>query len=342
MARNQSALVNWSQYLALRMGAMGLHMLPLRWVLGGARDVGSLIHRFDHKHRRRAIANITRSLPHLDAGRAERIAELSMQHFIQLGAEVMFTPRLIHLDTWAEHMRLNRLEETLDLVLSDRPVILLTGHFGNWELLGYALATLGIGVNAIARPIDNPLVNRWLLGVRERQGMRVITKWGATDEMQRILEVGGTLGFIGDQNAGDKGMFVPFFGRLASTYKSIGLLAMHYNAPVICGYALRTGEDFHYEIGVTDIIRPEHWDGQPDPLYYLTARYMRAVESMVRLEPGQYLWVHRRWKSRPRFERLGKPMPASLHRQLEQLPWMTDEMMASLQKPLCNSDPGRV
>lgn len=336
MARNQSALVNWSQYLALRVGAMGLHMLPLDQVLSGARDVGSFIYRIDRKHRRRAIANITRSLPHLDAAEADRIGEASLQHFIQLGAEVMFTPRLIHLDTWADHVRLDQLDEALDLVLSDRPVILLTGHFGNWELLGYALATLGIGVDAIARPIDNPLVNRWLLGVRERQGMRVITKWGATDRMQHILEHGGTLGFIGDQNAGDKGMFVPFFGKLASTYKSIGLLAMHYDAPVICGYARRTGTDFHYAFGVTDIIRPEHWGEQPDPLYYLTARYMRAVEEMVRLEPTQYLWVHRRWKSRPRHERLGKPMPDALRRQLQQLPWMTDELLQSLAEPLCN------
>jgi KDO2-lipid IV(A) lauroyltransferase len=199
-------------------------------------------------------------------------------------------------------------------------------------LLGYLLATLGMDLEAIARPIDNPLVNEWLTGVRERRGLRLITKWGASDRMTAVLQRGGTLGFIADQNAGDKGMFVPFFGRLASTYKSIGLLAMNFDAPVVCGYARRLGGDFQYEVGTTDIIYPEEWSGRDDPLYYLTARYMRAIESMVRLDPGQYLWVHRRWKSRPRHERLGRPMPGALEKQLAGLPWMDAEMMARLKE----------
>src|SRR5690606_19753661 len=132
---------------------------------------------------------------------------------------------------------------------------------------------LGYDVDAIARPIDNPLINRWLLGIRERKGMRIITKWDATERMLQVLEAGGALGFIADQNAGDKGLFVPFFGRLASTYKSIGLLAMNRQVPVVCGYAHRIGPGFRYELGVVDVIRPEEWESQRDPLFYITARY---------------------------------------------------------------------
>ena len=118
-------------------------------------------------------------------------------------------------------------------------------------------------------------------------------------------------------------MFVPFFGRLASTYKSIGLLAMRYSVPIVAGCAIRLDNRFHYEISYTDIIRPEEWSVQPDPLYYITARYSRAIEMMVRRSPEQYLWIHRRWKSRPKFERDGEPMPARMIQKLEQLPWMT-------------------
>ena len=139
------------------------------------------------------------------------------------------------------------------------------------------------------------------------------------------------MGFIGDQNAGDKGVFVPFFNRLASAYKSIGLLAIQYDVPVICGYARRVNNQFKFEVGIDDVILPEQWKAQPDPLYYITARYTRSLESMVRLDPHQYLWIHRRWKSRPRHERLGKPMPRSLKEKLQALPWMDETLMKSLE-----------
>ncbi len=116
---------------------------------------------------------------------------------------------------------------------------------------------------------------------------------------------------------------MPFFGRLASSYKSIALLAMHHNVPVIAGYAVRIGEQFLYEIDYTDIIVPGDWADQPDPLFYITARYNRAIEAMIRRDPTQYLWLHRRWKSRPKHERQGQPVPAKLIDKLAALPWMT-------------------
>lgn len=333
MARNQSPLVNYSQYLGLRLATAGLHIFSPKRNLATARAVGSLMARLDRRRRQRAVDNVLRSLPGVDRQDAHRIAQGSMQHFMQLAVEVLFTTRLIQHDTWVDRVRFHNMQEALDLILSDRPTILVTGHYGNWEVLGYVMALLGMDLSAIARPIDNPLVNDWLLGIREAKGLKIITKWGATETMVQIMERGGTLAFIGDQNAGDKGMFVPFFGRLASAYKSIGLLAMRFDAPVICGYARRVGDDFGFEVGTTDIIYPEQWKAQPDPLYYLTARYSRAIEAMVRIEPEQYLWIHRRWKSRPRHEREGKPLPESLRRYLLALPWMDEGSVRALELP---------
>jgi KDO2-lipid IV(A) lauroyltransferase len=257
-----------------------------------------------------------------------------MEHFVQLGSEIFFTTREIHAESWVRRVRTDAFEQALDVMMSGRPVLLVTGHLGNWELLGYWLATVGVDIDALARPIDNPLINNWLLGVRERQGMRIITKWGATERMAEVVREGGLLGFIGDQNAGDKGIFVPFFNRLASAYKSVGLFALRFRIPIICGYAIRVGNGFQYQVGINDIIEPDIWEAQPDPLYYLTARYTLALENQVRMAPDQYLWIHRRWKSRPRHEREGKPMPDALRSKLQALPWMTDEQMAELQKPI--------
>ncbi len=330
MARDQSFLVNQVQYQALRAVSAAMHIFSPRRNLTTARMLGSLMYRFDAKHRRRALEHIHAALPGLPQDRAQCIAEQSMQHFLRLAVEVLFTTRCIQLDTWTDHIRLKGLEEAMDLILSDRPTILVTGHYGNWEVLGYVMALLGVDLAAIARPIDNPLVNDWLLGVRQAKGMKIITKWGASEPMVELLGRGGTLAFIGDQNAGDKGMFVPFFGRLASAYKSIGLLALRFDAPVICGYARRVGDDFRFEVGTTDIIYPEDWKSRPDPLYYLTARYTRAIEQMVREAPEQYLWIHRRWKSRPKHERERQAMPAGLARQISALPWLTPDDLTRL------------
>jgi KDO2-lipid IV(A) lauroyltransferase len=219
-------------------------------------------------------------------------------------------------------------------ITSDKPCLFVTGHIGNWEILGYALALIGFQMTALARPLDNRYLNDWLLGVRQRTGLKVITKWGATDEIQKVIESGGKVGFIADQNAGPDGLFVPFFSRLASTYKSIPLLALRYEIPIVCGYARRVDGAFRYEVRVTDVIEPADWKDVDDQLLYVGARFNRAIEWMVRESPDQYLWVHRRWNSRPKHEREGEPMPARLEKKLAALPWMTPALLAELAKPL--------
>ena len=164
------------------------------------------------------------------------------------------------------------------------------------------LATLGFETTAITRPLDNPYVNDWLLGVRERRGQRIIAKKGATEEVVDVLGRHGAVSFIADQNAGPKGIFVDFFGRKASTYKSIGLLAMQFEVPIVVGYERRLNDRFLFRVGATDVIYPADWKQHDDPLRYITQRYSSAIEAFVREDPGQYLWVHRRWKTRPKGE----------------------------------------
>lgn len=330
MARKTSALTEWTQYLGARLAATALTAVDVDVNLRTAAGLGRLLYAADRRHRQRTWAHLRIAFPHLAGEARDRVARRSFEHFVQLVVEVCHTPRLVGPDSWARRLGLGELGSAIELFTSGRPAIMVTGHLGNWEVLGYLLAVLGLRMEAVARPLDNRLLSDWLYGIRERRGMRIITKWGATERMLAVLEEGGTLGFIADQNAGDRGMFVPFFGRLASTYKSIGLLAIHREVPIVCGYARRLARGFRYELGVADVIEPASWRGQADPLYYVTARYMRAIEAMVAACPEQYLWMHRRWKSRPRFERLGRPMPAALRRNLESLPWMDTETLARI------------
>jgi KDO2-lipid IV(A) lauroyltransferase len=213
---------------------------------------------------------------------------------------------------------------------------LVTGHICNWEMMGYSLAVLGYPIHAIARPLDNELVSRWVFGIREKRGLCILDKDQASGRAHALLAAGKPVGVVADQNAGPKqGCFVPFLGRLASTHKSVALLAATANVPIICGAAIRQpagagGPQLRHRLETTDIIHPEDWATQEDPIFYITARWAKAVETSVEAHPGQYLWMHRRWKTRPKFEEEGKPMPAALRRKLEALPWMTQEKMARL------------
>ncbi len=326
LARNQSPLTNWAQYLALRAVAGFVHCFDVDQNLATARGVGSVFYRTIKSRRRRAERNIALSFPEWTDETVRSVAERSMQHMFQLFlVDAMATPRLITPSSWPAYVRLGDVRAILDRMLRGDPIVFVTGHCGNWELLGFTMSVLGFPVTALARPLDNPLVNRWLLGIREARGMRIITKWGASSVLPDILASGGSVGFIADQNAGDRGLFVPFFGRLASSYKSIGLLAMRYEVPIVAAHARRLDGRMRYEIAVTDVIRPDDWVDRPDPLFYITARFNRAMEDMIRVAPEQYLWLHRRWKSRPRHERTGRPFPVRLRAKLEELPWMTPE-----------------
>ena len=334
MARDASWPVVWSQYLAARLAATALTCFDVGPNLRTAAAIGRMIHRFDRRHRRRAARHIALAFPKWNQARRDEVCVRSFEHFVQLAVEVCHTPRLIHRDSWPRTTRFANLGPAVELLNAGKPVILVTGHVGNWEVLGYLMAVLGYPVHALFRPLDNRLLNAWVVNIRRRRGLHLITKWDATDRMQRVLDEGGALAFIADQNAGDKGLFVPFFGRLASTYKSIGLLAMTTGVPIVCGYAQRRSPGYRFELGVEEIIRPEDWVDRADPLYYVTARFMRAIEQTVRRCPEQYLWSHRRWRSRPRFEREGKPMPATLRRKLKALPWIDDAAIEQLTVPL--------
>jgi KDO2-lipid IV(A) lauroyltransferase len=319
-----ATFIDWAQYLALR-GASGLMgCFDVAQNLRTAEAAAEVFYRWSDRRRRRAEHNIAMSFPDWPAEHIAECARRSVVHMFQLLIvdALNLTRRITH-DTWPRYIHLGTVGGVLDRLMRAEPMILLTGHCGNWELMGYFLGMIGFPVHAVARPLDNPLINRWMLGIREARGMRIVTKWGASTVLQDVLRGGGRIGFIADQNAGDDGLFVPFFNHLASSYKSIGLLAMRYRVPIAAGWARRVPGRFEYELSVTDTFGPEDWSGQPDPLFYITARFNRAIERMICESPEQYLWMHRRWKSRPRHEREGRPVPPRLIEKLQSLPWMT-------------------
>lgn len=296
--------VAWLQYAGLRGLCSILYLFPVEWNLRTARLIGRIWWYVLPRHRERARAHLRLAYgPTLSDAQVDRIARASMQHLVMLAFETAFLPRLVDEWTWRRYVEPVGIQEALQVLLQGQGALLLTGHYGNWELAGYLLATYGFDVVAIMRPLDNEYLNRFVVRTRQRRGLRLLMKKGATALAEDVLRSGAALGFIADQNAGRKGIFVDFFGHPASTYKSIGLLAMDMELPIIVGYARRVGERFFYQVGVQRVIYPQEWKDRDDPLLWITREYTAALEAAIREAPEQYLWIHRRWKSRPRGER---------------------------------------
>ncbi|HOB75810.1 MAG TPA: lysophospholipid acyltransferase family protein [Phycisphaerae bacterium] len=302
MARRRP-LIDWLIYCGIRLVGMAFQMFPINVNLRTARWMGSIWYRLMRRHRERAFEHLRLAYGNeLSQADRERIALASMQQMTMLAVETLFTPRLINEWTWPRYVRLKNLGPAADVLLSRRGAILVTGHYGSWELLGFTLTALGFPTVAVMRPLDNPYLNSYVMDVRARRGLQLLYKKGAARSAGEILSSGGTLAFIADQNAGHKGLFVDFFGHKASTYKSIGLLAIEYKVPIVVGYARRVSDRFEYELGCNRVIHPEEWAGKDDELRWITQEYTRAIEAFIREAPEQYLWIHRRWKSRPRDE----------------------------------------
>lgn len=297
----KSGFSAWLLYVAVRAAFALMQIFPLRWNLRTAHILARLWAIILPRHRKRAVQHLTESFHGThSAAEIDELADRCLVNVAKFAVEVVCLPRLINAFTWTRYIRLTHCEKLIELMLEGRGVILVTGHYGPFELIGHLLSGLGFHIVAVMRPIDNVYINRFLVAARRTHGLILLDKRGAMSRAEDLLAQGALLGFIGDQDAGRKGLFVDFFGRPASTYKSIGLLALATKSPVVVGYARRRGDTAQYDIGVQRIIYPHEWENQEDPLRWITQGYTSAIEAFVREEPEQYLWVHRRWKSKPR------------------------------------------
>ena len=316
MARPRRKGVDFLAYLAVRLVVCLAQMMTVDQSYAFARGLAALLYRLDRRHRAVGMENLKSAFGdrYTEAER-DRIVRGVYEHFCMMLMEILHIPRKLHPTTWRDRITLVGHEAVLDRLMSGGPMILLSGHFGNWEMAGYLFGVFGFPPNSVARALDNPYLDDFLRRFRERTGQKMIPKTGGYDQMLEVLRDGGILSFLADQDAGQRGMYVDFFGRPASTHKAIALLAIEHQAPVVVGYARRTGPDFRYEVGCDAIIEPHEWTGGSDDARLLTQRYTSALEAVVRRSPEQYLWLHRRWKHQPKVKaRAGKDRSVRLDR----------------------------
>jgi Kdo2-lipid IVA lauroyltransferase/acyltransferase len=303
-------VIEWLLYVALRIVVALLGVWPAACQLRLARFLGRCLWRFYDRGRGRALENLEASFPDQDPAWRQSVGRRSFEQMAMLAMDILYTPQRVRKENWRRYSTFKNAERCKWMMQEGQGLLLVSGHYGNFEIVGYMFSLFGFRLVTVARPLDNRFVDRYIRGIRERQGQRIIDKKGAAELMTAASEEGTSLGLIADQDAGHKGIFVDFFGRKASTFKSIAVLAATRNMPIAVGYCRRVGDRFFFEIGVSRMILPEEWADKPDPLRWITAEYTAAIEHFVREDPTQYWWVHRRWKTRPRDEAKAPPRPS--------------------------------
>lgn len=194
-------------------------------------------------------------------------------------------------------------ENFLEAKNRGKGVLYLTGHIGAWELSSYAHALYGFPLHYMARPLDNKpldaLVNRY----RESSGNKPIYKNEAARLMLRVLRDAGTVGILADQNTmPDEGVFVDFFGVPACTTTGIARVALHTDAAVVPGYAYWDKDLGKYRLRFEPPVELVRTGNTERDIRENTQRFAKVIEGIIRKYPEQWIWIHARWKNRPKGE----------------------------------------
>ncbi len=245
------------------------------------------------KLRRVGLKNLSFALPGLDTGERNEIIDGVFRSIARLIVTVARFPsrNSSNISEWIVY---EGLENYQNAKSAGRGVLIATAHLGNWELSAFAHALMTEPMNVMARPLDNPLIDRIVEQRRTLSGNRLIYKKDAARAVIKALKNNEAVGVLIDQNTStSEGVFINFFGKPACAGSAFVKLAHHSKAPVLPGFAIwdetsrRYVLRFYPEVEMTG-------DAGAD-----TQRLHAAIERIIREYPDQWMWIHRRWKSRP-------------------------------------------
>ena len=301
-----SRLADLLAYLAVRVLICVIQALPRATCERWARSLSDLL--ANRMRIRRAVVrdNLRQAFPEMAADQRRDVARGMWEHLLLMVVEIAHANRVIHKTTWRRHLRIEGMEVIVRTLWLDRPKVVLSGHYGNFELAAYLFGLFGFRLFSVARELDNPLLDRFVTEFRESRGQRILPKKGSAPDVALVLEENGAIGLLGDQAAGPKGCWVNFFGRPASVHKAIGVFALSAEAPVLVCTATRLGGLFDFELRLEGVADPAEESAETGDLASLSQWYTGLLERAIRREPAQYWWVHRRWRQRPRKARVSR------------------------------------
>jgi KDO2-lipid IV(A) lauroyltransferase len=281
-----------AEYLFARAAGFVLLCTDLRGASRIGRLLGRILGAVDRRHRLIAEDNVRRayggSLPEAEVRRLVRRVYEGLGITV---AEVLHGPRRFRGRAERKWFRFEGGEE-LRRAVGDRPVVLLGAHFGNWEYLATAARLAGLPSVSVARPLDNPLLDRWVAEIRGSLGNVPLEKEGALRGLIRAVRDGRNVGMLVDQNGGRHGRIAPFFGRPCSTQSAGVSLARRLGVPFSIGTLERRAPGFHrFVLGPPVYVRDDD-AGEQEAIEEMN----RQLEARVRRRPEDWMWLHRRWR----------------------------------------------
>lgn len=299
MKTHLQTAVDYAAYVALRVLIAVLQAMPLSACDRAAKGLAWLVGERLGFRRQVVDENLRTAFPEWTDAQRAACARRMWRHLFLMVAEIAHTQRKMHRTNWRQRYFLPQVEEMLGALLLDRPKVIISGHYGNFELGGYLLGMFGFATHTVARPLDNRFVDRFVNDFRSRTGQFMLPKKGSAEAAERLLRSGGALALLGDQAAGSKACWVEFFGRPASTHKAVSLFSLTFEAPTIVMAARRAGGPLRYEGLMAAVIDPQDEAFEYGTTTAMTEWFTAQLEQLIRQAPEQYWWVHRRWKGQP-------------------------------------------
>ncbi len=273
--------------------------VPERLGYGLAGLLGRLFFALDRRRRGYALKFLRNAYPDATDAQLLRIGARATANLFKVPLDMARLTRLLARGGSVRDV-VDFAEASATLAAARPPFLALTGHLGNWEVAAVAMAQSVGRAHGIARVSRNPLLQRWILANRERGGLVIHPRRGGVRGLARALADGEVGLQAVDQNQRLRGVFVPFFGQLASCERAAVTLALRFGYPLVFGTALRVGSGFRFRFLLHGPIRLDVTGDRAADLRAGVLRVNQEIERLVRLAPEQYLWIHDRYRTQPK------------------------------------------
>jgi KDO2-lipid IV(A) lauroyltransferase len=296
--KKRSKAEDFALYLIVRLFVSLFRLLPLRFCELMGKLLASMAYLIDTEHRTVAEKNLRNAYgDELSEPQIHEIIRQSYLHLASVGIDFIKLPRIINSNNWQNHFEFEGLENAQKALEEGKGALCVTGHVGNWEVLGCAMAYVyNHSVHSIAKHMENPYMDKFFTQLREKNGQKIIFTENAAREILRVLKNNQLLGILVDQHVRGNSILVDFFGQKASTTRSVATLSLKTGAPVIMFFARRLEGGYKFKITVSEPLQVEKTGDMEKDIFNLTQRCTNLVESKIRERPHEWLWIHRRWK----------------------------------------------
>jgi KDO2-lipid IV(A) lauroyltransferase len=292
----------WLEFAAVWLVLKKLGVLPRGLARGFAAAVTSLLFSLQPKLRRTAEFNLRLAFPDWTEAQRKDATRKMVRNLGWMAAEFARFPRLTR-ENIEKVVILEGHENFLEGQRRGKGVLYLTGHIGAWELSSFAHALYGYPLHYMARPLDNQRLDALVNKYRRASGNEPIFKNESARVMLRILKDGGTVGILADQNTmPEEGVFVDFFGKSACTTTGLARVALHTGAAVVPGYAYWDESIHKYRLRFESPVELIRTGDTERDVCENTKRFTKVIEEIICKHPDQWVWVHQRWKNRPKGE----------------------------------------